>query len=119
MGGSYDGSIALDRKLTEEETKELRLTLLPYFHTTEGAGVEDVSDFVDYAFAMVSNQKSVEYVVNELLGMEMDFCSQEVADKVGNELSTFIRQLLSGGDEKGENAPTSSAKVRSIVMFKV
>ena len=88
---SYDGSVSLSRKLTDEETKELRITLLPYFHTAGIAelGPEDVTDFLDYAFAMISNSKPVDFVVEELKGMEMDFCPPEVADKVGQAMAEF------------------------------
>ena len=111
---SYDGSVSLPRKLTDDESRELRITLLPYFHTSGDAGVEDVTDLLDYAFAMISNNQTVEYVVKELLGMEMEFCNEEVAHKVGNELSTFVTKL-----NKGEDTSQGDAKDSRVVSLKV
>ena len=69
----YDDTVFLDRKLTQDETSELRITVLPYFHVAGGgASIEDVTDFLDYTFAMISNNKDVGFVIKELMGMEMD-----------------------------------------------
>lgn len=106
MSDDYDGNESLSRKLTEDETRELRIVLLPYFHASGEVGVEDITDFLDYTFAMISNSKTVEYVVKELIGMEMDFCPEEVAHKVGKEISTFLNQLNNGGCSS-ENAEGS------------
>jgi hypothetical protein len=98
---SYDGSVFVSRRLTEAEVRELRITLLPYFHVSGGLGAEDIADFLDYTFAMVSNAKTVDYVMQELIGMEMDFCNEQVAKKVGKELAAFITKIT-GGAEEGE-----------------
>ena len=106
----YDGSVSLDRKLTEEETRELRIILLPYFHSgSGGTEVDDITDFLDYTFAMISNQKSVEYVIKELLGMEMEFCPEDVAHKVGKEISNFIIKLNNGGGDNNGGGSTAEA----------
>jgi histidinol phosphatase-like PHP family hydrolase len=103
---SYNGSVFVSRRLTEAEVRELRITLLPYFHVSGGLGAEDIADFLDYTFAMVSNAKTVDYVLQELIGMEMDFCNEQVAKKVGKELAAFIIKITStsttGGGEEGE-----------------
>jgi hypothetical protein len=100
---SYDGSVFVSRRLTEDEIRELRITLLPYFHVSGGLGAEDIADFLDYTFAMISNTKTVDYVIEELIGMEMDFCTEQVAKKVGKELATFIIKISGeGGGEEGE-----------------
>lgn len=103
----YDGSVVANRKLTEDEIREVRITLLPYFHASAGGlGVEDITDFLDYTFAMISNAKSVDYVVQELVGMEMDFCTPEVAKRVGKELAAFINKVNEGdGTDKGSSNP--------------
>ena len=95
---TYDASVALDRKLTQEETRELKILLVPYFHVTGDAEVnaEDINDLLDYAFAMVNNQKSVEYVIKELVGMEMEFCNATIAEKVGSAISEFLHKSLKG-----------------------
>jgi hypothetical protein len=107
---SYDGSLELPRKLTDEEQRELRILLVPYFHASGGGedlGPEDISDFLDYAFAMISNQKSVDYVMQELHGMEMDFCPPSVSEKVGRVLAEFVKEIhdkeRNGGEGDGGN----------------
>lgn len=108
----YDGSVSLPRKLTEEETRELQIRLLPYFHATGGMGMDDVTDFLDFTFAMVSNSKDVDYIVKELIGMEMEFCSPEVAAKVGRAISDYIASLT------GEKKEDGNAKVRRRMLAK-
>ena len=98
----YDGSVLIDRKLTDEETRELRIVLLPYFHASGGLGVEDITDFLDFAFEMISNKQTVEYVVKEMIGLGMDFCTEDVAHKVGKEISSFLTKL--NNPDKGEEA---------------
>jgi hypothetical protein len=98
----YDDTVFLDRKLNQDETSELRITLLPYFHVAGGgAAIEDVTDFLDYTFAMISNNKDVGFVIKELMGMEMEFCPPEIAEKVGRELALFVTKLNGGGDGEG------------------
>lgn len=103
----YDGSVLIDRKLTDEETRELRIVLLPYFHASGGLGVDDITDFLDFAFEMISNQQTVEYVVKEMIGLGMDFCKDDVAHKVGKEISTFLTKL--NNPEGGEDEATTEA----------
>lgn len=86
---SYDGTVSLSRKLTDDETHELRITLLPFFTTDTGVGVDDITDYLDYTFTMVSNSKDVTYIVKELDGL----CSPEVSMRVGRELASFINKL--------------------------
>jgi hypothetical protein len=130
--GDYDGTVSISHKLSEEEIRELRIILLPYFHVVGGVGIEDITDFLDYTFAMISNQKSVDYVINELIGMEMDFCGQEIARKVGKEISTFISKInksrgvgennttvnKGGGLEEGEDNDDTQKGPR-VVFLKV
>lgn len=108
---SYDASIMINRKLTDEETRELRIVLLPYFHASGGLGVDDISDFLDYTLAMVSNQQTVEYVVKEMIGMEMDFCKEDVAHKVGKEISDFLNKLNNPSTEETTQDDDSSRVV--------
>jgi hypothetical protein len=121
--GDYDGNVSLSRKMAEDEIRELRIVLLPYFHIS-GGEVEDITDFLDYAFAMISNSKTIDYIVKELLGMEMEFCGQEVANKVGKELATFVTMLNTGGEaapqeeEEGEEDVSKQGGGR-VVSLKV
>lgn len=114
----YDDSVLLDRKLAEEEIRELKIVLLPYFHSAGGlGGDEDITDFLDYTFAMISNSKTAEYIVKELLGMEMDFCNEEVAHKVGKEISNFVTKLNGSEEEDGEDGADVS-KASRVVSIK-
>ena len=95
---SYDATVALDRKLTVEEMNELKIIMMPCFHTTStNTTEEDIVDLIDYAIAMINNQKSIEFTTTELIGMEMEFCTAAIADKVGNALSEFVQKILGGG----------------------
>ena len=96
---SYDATVALDRKLTVEEIDELKIIMLPYFQTTSTNTTEDddIVDLIDYAIAMINNQKSIEFTTTELIGMEMEFCTSAIADKVGNALSEFVQNIVGGG----------------------
>lgn len=121
---SYDGSVSVPRKLTEEELHELRITVLPYFHAAGGLSAEDITEFLDYAFAMVSNNKSVDYVIKELISMEMDFCNEEVAKKVGKELATFVNKInnkdnAGGGEEAPDDDDDKGSKGSRVVSLKV
>jgi hypothetical protein len=104
MSTSYDDSLAMQRKLTADEIKELRLTLLPYFHAmgisnNEDFAPEDISDFVDYAMTMFSNGRPVDSIIKELSGLGMTFFPAEIADKVGKVMSDFIQTTMSGDKE--------------------
>lgn len=94
---TYDGSIMMNRKLNEEETKELRRILTHEFDVPEGGedvvSAEDVSDLLDYTLAMLSNGKSVDYAIQELINMEIDFCTSVTAHRVGEKLAGYLRSL--------------------------
>lgn len=122
---NYDGSVGLGRKLNPDEIRELKIILLPYFHAS-GSLDEDVTDFLDYTVALLSNDKTVEYIVQELVGMEMEFCNEEVAHKVGAEMSKFVSQLLKGGsndgggaEEKEDGGDSGESSGRRVVSLKV
>jgi len=115
---TYDATLALNRqKLSKEENHELRLILLPHFHVTktitgstggeEGNSPEDINDLVDYALAMISNNKTIGYITKELVGMEMKCCNSTIAEKVGNEISEFLQKL---SKEEGDNEEKKKGK---------
>lgn len=109
---SYDATVVLDRKLTVEEKDELKSIMLPYFQTTSTNTTtedDDIVDLIDYAIAMINNQKSIEFTTTELIGMEMEFCTSAIADQVGNALSEFVQKIVGGGgssDVTAAAAPT-------------
>ena len=116
MSSEYNGTVRLNRKLTDDESKELRSKLDPLF-STQSTEAEDISDFLDYTFAMVSNNKTVEHVIAELVEMDMEFCSQEVANQLGKILSEYLAPLdgavttaeeaAPGEDNSNEEAPAA------------
>jgi hypothetical protein len=53
---------------------------------------EDVDDLLDYTFAMVSNGKTLSYVVNELISMEMDVCKEDTAHDIGRQIAKFLTE---------------------------
>jgi hypothetical protein len=119
MGDEFDGSLVLGRKLSDEETRELRITLLPYFHAEGGMETDDINDFLDYTFTMLSNAKTIEYIVGEYVA----FFSPEVSKKIGTVLANRIEELNRGStlsrietkeDEKTgvEETRSASRKVR-------
>ena len=117
----YDGTVALDRKLTEDEIREIKITLLPYFHASGSVSDEDITDLLDYTFAMISNEKTIEYIIQELIGMEMEFCKEEVAHKVGAELSKFVAQLTKGesNDDDPQEEEGGEGSGNRVVSLKV
>ncbi len=114
---TYDGTICMNRKLTDDETHELRIQLIPYFTTDGGMGVDDMSDFLDYIFTMVSNSKGVDYVVKELDG----FCSPETSKKIGKELAAHITLFngTSNDDLQDEKREFNVDQGKRVVSLKV
>ena len=116
MGDEFDGSISLGRKLSDEETHELRITLLPYFHSEGGMETDDINDFLDYTFTMLSNDKTVEYIVGEYV----TFFSPEVSKKIGTQLALRIKELKGGGDgDYAEEGQKSDGKDDLVTTQKV
>ena len=120
---SKTSSVALvDRKLTPEESRELKILLLPCFHApgsdSSDVAPEDINDFLDYVVAMVNNNKDVGYMIKELVGMEMEFCNQAVAEKVGEELSGFLAKISGAGNTAGDepSGTIASLKVGSVLF---
>jgi len=99
----------LPRKLTDEQLNKLRSLLraelkhansLASSQPNEGDedggdddDDDDVSDLLDYALAMVSNGKTVAYIVSELASMEMDICTKDAAERIGVGTRTFLRVI--------------------------
>jgi hypothetical protein len=74
---------------------------------------EFVSDLLDYAVAMVSNSKSIRYVIDNLIQMEMDFCTTETAEIIGYNIYQYLQSLSTGSTteatEKEEVEESESA----------
>ena len=83
MLNTFDPEIKCSRKLTAEESTEFRALLKSKTSLDQ--------DVLDYTFAMVSNDKTVGYIVKELVDMEL--CPN--ADELGVILSHFLTKLKS------------------------
>ncbi len=80
---SFDPEMKCSRKLTVNESTEFRALLKSKTSLDQ--------DVLDYTFAMVSNDKTVGYIVKELVDMEL--CPN--ADELGVILSHFLTKLKS------------------------
>lgn len=84
-----DWELSSPRKLTLSESTALKKRLASVI----GNNTEDVNDLIEYALAMVSNQKTISYIVHELIGMEMEFLPQETANGMGNVVADYLTEL--------------------------
>lgn len=95
----HDGLYLL-RKLTSAEAEDLQERLRPVFSLPdEGDGVT-TNDLIEYAVAMVGNSNTIRYVVEKLVEMELDFCNQETAERIGSKVRDFFIECL-GADAVG------------------
>ena len=87
---------ALGRKLSTDESQRLKDSLRPLVlkgHDEVSApDEEDVSDLIDYALAMISNGKTPDQIMEELLSMDIEFCPAAVAERMGAEIENFISE---------------------------
>lgn len=80
--------------------------------------MDDITDFLDYTLAMVSNEKDIAYIVNELIGMEMDFCPPEIAHRVGSVLAEGVAKMNNPDSVEEEGAVGGSDGVSGAVSPK-
>jgi len=89
--------VVAPRELTPDETSRLRVQLKSKLNITNPSQEEDASDLLDYAIGMVSDiGQTVGYMMNELLFMEMDVFTSEVADSFGQCLAAFLIDIGGG-----------------------
>lgn len=91
------------RILTPDETTAIKSKLSSVLQNTS----EDASDLIEYTLAMIVNGKSVDYIVDELKGMEMDICDAEACDTIGNEILSFLND-----SEKRKTSTTEKTKIQ-------
>jgi len=106
---SSDDDLAASRKLSDDENTALRALLhkeLSVSNAGYGSTEEDVADLLDYTFAMIGNGKTVAYVVDELVSMEMEICDESAAERLGSKLGSFLKSLPS---EPGAAAASEEA----------
>lgn len=115
-----EGKVSLARKLTADETTELQGKLRPLLGQT--AEEEYINDIIEYSCAMVSNQKTVNYVVEELTGMEMDFCPPAVIANMAQTIRAFVAAIAPGvsgaatADEQAQTAESQEQTVKSRLV---
>ena len=91
-------------KLTASQTSTLRTALLRralnYDPTNSTPSQQDdATDLLDYALAMLGNGKSVGFVVEEMVGMELEVCDDAAGERIALELGRFIRGLDGDDDD--------------------
>jgi hypothetical protein len=117
MSDCYNGQLAASRKLTDEEAKELRSILVQSL-TYSPEEQEDVNDLLDYTFAMTSNGKPLEYIVQELVSMEMDVCPEPQAHSLARLIATFLETRVHHQEtEKETESHVVSLKVRYLYQL--
>jgi len=106
------------RSLLHTELKKANPQLASFSTTTTPTTTDDdddASDLLDYALAMVVNGKSAEYIVSELLSVEMDICTSETAGRIGVGIGSFL-DSMSGGKRPStdqEEEPTTTTTIAS------
>jgi len=95
----YNGDVAASRKLTDDETKQLRGIIVKDLKYSPQEQ-EDVDDLLDYTFAMVSNGKALSYVVQELVSMEMDVCKEPQAHGIATQIAKFLQENVNPEEEE-------------------
>jgi len=89
--------VVAPRELTPDETSRLRVQLKSKLNITNPSQEEDASDLLDYAIGMVSDiGQTVGYMMNELLFMEMEVFTSDVADSFGQCLAAFLIDISGG-----------------------
>ena len=87
-------------QLEEEESRGLQQRLKSILHSSSQSATEDdaedIADLIEYTMAMIQNGNTTEFVVRELLAMEMEICSEEKASAVGQVLNDFMKQRANG-----------------------
>lgn len=117
----YNGDLAASRKLSEEEASELRELLISQLSYSKDEQ-EDVNDLLDYTFAMTSNGKSLSYMVEELVSMEMSVCQEPQAHLIAKQIATFleerVNQVQSEEPEEEEEQKQSHVVSLKVCMFR-
>jgi hypothetical protein len=88
----------ISRSLTEDQSRKLKSQIFQIIRDQS----EDASDLIDYVLAMFVNGKNVDYIVNELKDMEMDFCGPQVSEEIGRIVVQFLRNVR---DDSGRDPP--------------
>jgi len=92
----------LNRKLTIDEVSALR-SLLQTELPSLVEDAEDITDLLDYTFAMISNSKSVPYMEGEL----KELCSEDAAKRIGEILLSYFRTIESVASTTGTSDTTN------------
>ena len=71
------------------DTKQLSNLRSVLFEALNIEITEDASDLVDYTITMVENGKSIRYIVDELVTLQMEICDDAMAHKIGEKVASF------------------------------
>jgi len=120
------------RKLSEDEISQLRTSLLNELSVSPSSDpqqvkdeYENVSDLLDFVLAMIGNAKTAQYIVDELVIMEMEECDAEKAKNVGVIIAHFIEtieggkthnvEIALGKIKENEEKEANSSKMKSLL----
>jgi hypothetical protein len=98
-GAGEDSSTTHKLQLTDDENNILQSRLKPILvsdSSTSEEEAEDVTDLIDYTLAMLQNGNTSEFVVKELMAMEMEICSQVKAEEIGRAVNVFLEEHTNG-----------------------
>ncbi|GAX12604.1 hypothetical protein FisN_13Lh064 [Fistulifera solaris] len=119
MSNHPEWALVWSRKLTTSETETLQHKLRPLFAQGDE---EDIQDIIDYAITVISNQKDIHYMVEEVAGMELEFCPPEVAQQMGKHVYDYLHELQTLETEKegrpNTSTPTSAPEKSHVVSLK-
>ena len=109
----------MHRKLTEAEATQLQEALRDIL-----VGKTDDADFtkdtIEYCLSMVSNQKSIHHVVEELTGMELDFLNQKTMEALAGAIHSLLTSLGATAPtaKSDDSAPEESAQKAKLTSLK-
>lgn len=108
-----DWTLVWPRKLTTDETAALQQRLRPLFSDGED---DDIQDIIDYAITVISNQKDINYMVEEIAGMELEFCPPDVSTQMGHHVYDYLQELQQRGSNNNNNNNEESTKPQVVSL---
>lgn len=86
-------SLTLTTELSETQITALRSRLLSCFTlplSPPPTQHDYATDLLDYVLAMLTNGKELGYIVEEMVGMELEICDKTAGERVEQELAAFF-----------------------------
>jgi hypothetical protein len=118
MSAPDDAELALpaDRRLNESEAENLQSQLRLLFTDINSSNQDDIGDLIDYTMAMISNGKSVAYMVQDLIGLEMEFCPAVTCRRIGNVVASFLKPLLAASGQEVNETAAAPKKANALLL---